>query len=176
MACSNVKTNAKHSRLCEIKYPYTLIADSNNVRATRFRNCTLNSVMVEDKEVVQTLGYEANMDLISIGEFDALMGDNDKFGTYCGLPGQKHSKTAHFCVDKRRRTVDGRRLAWLWVFPNGKVHPVHKGMADKPTMLWTKQQIMQAYTQAKNETLPMFTRHVDTYSELAITFCLPFPK
>ena len=81
------KTNAKHSRLCEIKYPYTLIAESNNVRATRFRNCTLNSVMVEDKEVVQTLGYEANMDLISIGEFDALMGDNDKFGTYCGLPG-----------------------------------------------------------------------------------------
>ena len=90
MACSNVKTNAKHSRLCEIKYPYTLIAESNNVRATRFRNCTLNSVMVEDKEVVQTLGYEANMDLISIGEFDALMGDNDKFGNYCGLPVQKH--------------------------------------------------------------------------------------
>jgi len=176
MACNNSKANAKHSRLCEIKYPYTRIADSNNVSATRKRNCTLDPLMVKDSDVAQTLGYEANMDLVSIGEFDKLMGDKDLFGTYCGMPGAlQHSSKKHFCVDMGRRTVDGRRLAWLWVFPNGDVRPVHKTMSDKPTMLWTKKQIMDAYVKAGNETLPLFVRHVDTYSELAITFCLPFP-
>jgi hypothetical protein len=93
-----------------------------------------------------------------------------KFGTYLVRP-----KAGHFCVDQGRRTVDGRRLGWLWIFPDGKVGVSNKNIGDKPPMVWRKQDIIEAYRKADNVTLPMFTRHVETYSELAVTFCLPFP-
>ena len=180
MACKNDKSGSKHSRLCEIKYPYNRTAPSNDVSATRQRDCTVDVRMVPLSEVNQTLGFEASMDLVSLSEFDALMGDNAKFGTYCDAPKSgglfsKKDQSAHFCVDKGRKTVDGRRLAWLWVYPDGVIRPAHKVMSDNPVFVWTKQQIIDAYKAAKNETLPMYTRHVDQHSELAITFCLPFP-
>jgi len=114
------------------------------------------------------------MDLISLQEFAACMTNNARFGSY--VPMDIKSRGAHFCVDKARKTVEGRRLAWLWVYPDGVVRPAHKTLGDKPTVIWTKQDIIKAYRAANNATLPMFTRHVDTYSELAITFCLPYPK
>jgi hypothetical protein len=169
MNCKNKKSNAKHSRLCEIHYPYIRYADSTDVRASHRQDCTIGKTTVPLREVNQTLGYEANMHLISLQEFKACMTDSARFGTYV-----KPTETTHFCVDRGRRTVDGRRLAWLWVYPDGVVTPAHKNMGDKPTMIWTKQDIINAYSAANNATLSMFTRHVDQYSELAITFCLPY--
>lgn len=171
MACSNNKARSVHSKLCEVNYPYVRYAASTNVPATKQKNCTLDSSSVPD---TQTLGYEANMDLISIDEFISFMPANAKFGTYCDL--KKKTKGVHFCVDRGRRTVDGRRLSWLWIFPKGIVGAAHKVITDDPSFIWTKQDIVDAYRAANNPTLPMFTRHVDTYSELAITFCLPLPK
>jgi hypothetical protein len=168
MTCSNSKDGAVHSKLCEVHYPYVRIAPSNDVIATRQRDCTLGSTKPPGSKI---LGFEAKMDLISIDEFIAFMPVTAKFGTYCNL-----SKREHFCVDNGRRTVDGRRLSWLWVFPNGDVRPSSKKMADKPTLIWTKDQIAKAYNDARNPTLPMWTRHVEIFSELAITFCLPAPK
>ncbi|MDN3639488.1 hypothetical protein QWY82_11800 [Simiduia curdlanivorans] len=173
MTCSNTSGAAKHSGLCNVHYPYTRIAPNNDVRATHQRDCTLGKTMVPVQEVDQSLGFEANMDLISLEDFIREMDDNAKLGTYC--PAGKLGGRAHFCVDKGRRSVDGRRLAWLWVFPQGQVRPAHKVMSDNPTLIWTKQQIVDAYKSANNKTLPMWTRHVDQHSELAITFCLPFP-
>lgn len=171
MPCRNDKANARHSRLCEVNYPYTRVADSNLVRATHTKDCTLHPLMVPANKVDQQLSFEANMNLVSLSEFDALMDDNARFGTYC--PRQKGT-SQHFCVDMGRKTVDGRRLSWLWVFPDGNIRPAHKVLAEKPSLIWTKQDIITAYRNANNKTLPMWTRHVDTYSELAITFCLPF--
>ena len=51
----------------------------------------------------------------------------------------------------------------------------HKVLDDLPTAVWTKAQVLQAWKDAGNETLSMWTRHVDAFSELAITFCLPAP-
>lgn len=169
MTCNNVKERSVHSSLCDIHYPYSRIAPSSNVKATKQRDCTLRSTVPADS---QNLGFEANMDLVSLDEFQRLILPTAKFGTYCML--KKSDKGAHFCVDRGRRTVDGRRLSWLWIFPRGDVRSVHKTMDDKPSFVWTKQQIIDAYLAADNPTLPMWTRHVDTYSELAITFCLPF--
>ena len=110
------------------------------------------------------------MDLVSLDEFMSLAPVNAKFGTY--LSGER---TGHFCVDKGRRTVDGRRLAWLWIFHNGIAGPSNRKLSDPPGLLWTKQDIINAYGQANDVTLPLFTRHVEIYPELAITFCLPYP-
>lgn len=175
MTCRNDKAMMKHSRLCEISYPYTRFAESNNVMASHVRDCTRDQHFVDTTEVRQSLGFEASMDLVSLGEFCALMDDGARFGSYCMLPQSGvHSKHAHFCVDCGRKTVDGRRLSWLWVYPDGNVRPAHK-KGDKPNLIWTKKQIVDAYKLAANKTLPMWTRHVDQYSELAISFCLPFP-
>ncbi|OZG70152.1 hypothetical protein BTA51_27675 [Hahella sp. CCB-MM4] len=131
-------------------------------------------------EVNQTLGYEANMDLINLDDLVNFVDNRARFGTYCPLPKTglmgRRNQNEHFCVDKGRRTVDGRRLAWLWIFPDGRVRPSNKNMGDNPTMVWTKQQIIDAYQAAGNPALPMFTRHVEIHAELAITFCLPYPS
>ncbi len=172
MTCKNTKPGAKHSGLCNVTYPYTRIASSTDVPASHSKDCTLGGLMVPQKDVSQTLGYEASMDLINLDDLMKFIDDRAKFGTYCPLP---TSKKEHFCVDKGRRTVDGRRLSWLWIFADGQIRPAHKKMGDNPTMIWTKQQIIDAYRAANNPTLPMFTRHVDQHSELAITFCLARP-
>mgnify|MGYP003683180577 FL=1 len=83
MTCRNDKAMMKHSRLCEINYPYTRFAESNNVMASHVRDCT---------------------------------------------------RDQHFCVDCGRKTVDGRRLSWLWVYPDGNVRPAHK-KGDKPNLI-----------------------------------------
>jgi hypothetical protein len=108
---------------------------------------------------------------VSKAEFTALMDDTVVFGSYC----PKFGRRQHFCVDQGRRTVDGRRLAWLWVFPDGAAKKAHKKLDDAPAALWNKKQILDAWKAANDATLPVFTRHVDTYSELAVTFCLPPP-
>jgi len=110
------------------------------------------------------------MDLVNLSDFMTNVPGTAKFGTY--LSGKR---TGHFCVDKGRRTVDARRLAWLWIFADGRARPSNKIFTDPPDLLWTKQDIINAYQQANDQTLPMFTRHVERFPELAITFCLPFP-
>lgn len=112
------------------------------------------------------------MDLVSLAEFNNMVPSTVKFGTY--LPSKP--TTGHFCVDKGRRTVDGRRLAWLWMYPDGNPRPPNKIITDPPTLVWTKAEIVAAYVAAKNEMLPMFTRHKEIYPELTVTFCLPLPK
>lgn len=174
MPCKNTKGFAKHSRLCEVNYPCIRHASSANYKASHPQDCTLGKKMVPLGKVTQTLGYEAHMHLVSLQEFEALMTDKARFGTY--IPHGKSGLGQHFCVDHGRRTVDGRRLAWLWVYPDGIIRPAHKIMDEKPTVIWTKQDIVNAYKAANDVTLPMFTRHVDQHSELAITFCLPYPK
>lgn len=110
------------------------------------------------------------MDLVSPDELRDLLSDKAVFGTYCDV------KKGHFCVDMGRRTVDGRRLNWLWVFPDGKAKPSNKAFSDPPPLLWTRDQVLNAFRAANNETLSMWTRHVEKFSELAITFCLPLPR
>ncbi len=169
MVCSR-RMGGVHSPLCNIDYPYTRFAMTNDVRATHPRDCTWPRAFTHPEEVRGILGFEANMTLVSMDEFEDSMSAHARFGTYC--PPFKKDKTSHFCVDQGRRTVDGRRLAWLWIFPDGRPGPAHKGMGV-PTALWTKQDILDAWNAAHNPTLPVFTRHVEIYSELAITFCLP---
>ncbi|AZZ92657.1 hypothetical protein EUZ85_18775 [Hahella sp. KA22] len=173
MTCKNEKQGAVHSGLCGVTYPCTRIASSTDIRASHQRDCSLGGGFVALGDVHQTLGYEASMDLINLDDLIQFVDKRAKFGTYCNIP--RSSGRAHFCVDKGRRTVEGRRLSWLWVFPDGNVRPAHKILTDNPTYVWTKQQIIDAYRAAKNPGLPMFTRHVDKHSELAITFCLPLP-
>ena len=79
------------------------------------------------------------------------------------------TRDQHFCVDCGRKTVDGRRLSWLWVYPDGNVRPAHK-KGDKPNLIWTKKQIVDAYKDAANKTLPMWTRHIP-HGNLSITYC-----
>jgi hypothetical protein len=86
--------------------------------------------------IVQTLSFEASMDLISLSEFMTLAPVNAKFGTYANK-----QKGGHFCTDAGRRTVDGRRLAWLWIFGNGQPKGAHKNIPDPPALVWTKQDI-----------------------------------
>jgi hypothetical protein len=176
MTCKNNKPRMVHSRLCEVAYPHTRIALSNDFQAPHLRDCTRDRNWVAPGDVRQTLSYETNMDLVSPDELDQLMEARAVFGTYCDLSRPRMSpKTPHFCVDAGRRTVDGRRLAWLWVFPDGQPKAVHKTDDALPSAVWTKAQVLQAWRDAGNETLSLWTRHVDTYSELAITFCLPAP-
>jgi len=154
--------------LCDVNYPYRRIAASATVNATKNSNCTI-AAKNASPALNQTLAFEASMDLISLNEFLAIP-PTATFGTY--LSG---SKSGHFCVDKGRRTVDGRRLAWLWIFADGKPGKSNKKMSDPPELIWTKAEIVMAYKAANDVTLPMFTRHVEIYPELAITFCLPLP-
>jgi len=169
MTCSRpARTNCV--QLCtQVNYPYRRIAASSGVTASKPRSCTLGGMKL-DFPIEQTLSFEPNMDLISLNEFMTLVPVNAKFGTYVDK-----KKGGHFCVDAARKTVDGRRLAWLWIFGNGQPMGAHKLIPDPPTLIWTKQNIIDAYNGAADATLPMFTRHVDTYPELAITFCLPYP-
>ncbi len=120
----------------------------------------------------QTLGYEENMDLVNLEEFSTKLGEKATFGTYC----DRKAMGKHFCVDYGRRTVTGGRLGWLWVFPDGVAKPSSKKMSDPPPLVWTRAEIIAAWKAAKNPTLAVFTRHVEIFSELAITFCLPAPK
>jgi hypothetical protein len=171
MVCQS--KSAQHC-LCGINYPYRRIApasDNGQVRATQRSGCTLSG-SVSTPAPDQTLGFEANMDLVSLSEFLTIVPATAKFGTYLERP-----KSGHFCVDKGRRTVDGRRLSWLWIFPDGEARPSNKlfitqGLA--PQLVWTKAAIQAAYPD-ESGALPIFTRHKEIYSELAITFCLPFP-
>jgi len=181
MVCSNDKLDRHgrplgvHSALCDIDYPYRRYADSNDVLASHPRDCTLARTFVKSRDVNLRLGFEANMTLVSRDEL-ASMDDQTRFGTYCDLKlGKRIPADAHFCVDAGRRTVDGRRLAWLWVFPDGRPRRAHKVLEDPPSLVWTKAEILAAWDSANNPTLATFTRHVDTFSELAITFCLPLP-
>ncbi|TQV74162.1 hypothetical protein FKG94_16260 [Exilibacterium tricleocarpae] len=103
------------------------------------------------------------------------MDNQTTFGTYSARTQVETHNNPHFCVDFGRRTVDGKHLSWLWVFPLGKVGQVNKVLVEEPTYIWTKQHIITAYNEAGNPDLVMWTRHVEKYSELAITFCLPFP-
>jgi hypothetical protein len=176
MTCKNDKGGAVHSGLCNVDYPHKRIG-STDVQASHLRDCSLDRGLILAGDVHQTLGYEANMDLISPQELDLLLGAKAKFGTYCDLKKSFLArKSPHFCVDSGRRTVDGRRLAWLWVFPDGEVKKAHKVLDDPPPSVWTKAEVLKAWRDAGNETLSMWTRHVDTFSELAITFCLPQPS
>ena len=42
-------------------------------------------------------------------------------------------------------------------------------------MLWTRDQVVDAWKATKNQTLPVFTRHVATFSELASRSASPSP-
>lgn len=110
------------------------------------------------------------MDLIDIEEF-GLLSERTVFGTYLNRP-----SAGHFCVNHGRRTVDGRRLSWLWIFPGGAARSSNNAMPSPPPLVWTRQEILAAYAAAQDNMLPMFTRHVEKYAELAITFCLEFPR
>jgi hypothetical protein len=166
MAC---KSKSDSHCLCEVNYPYRRIAASSEVKATKPGDCTIRERGSSGADN-QTLAFESNMDMVSLAEFITGAPHAAVFGTYLARP-----KSGHFCVDKGRRTVDGRRLSWLWIFPTGRVGPSNKRMSAGPELVWTKRAIIDAYEAAHNETLPMFTRHVEIYSELAITFCLPLP-
>ncbi len=169
MACSS--SHDKHC-LCDVHYPYRRIASSNIVKANSFSSCTF---VPKDKRKTlsgktQDLGFEANMDLVDLDDFINFVPHDAKFGTYLNL-----KKDEHFCVDQGRRTVDGRRLGWLWMFKDGKPAKSNKMMDGPPPAIWTKQDLIDAYTKENNLALPMFTRHVEIFPELAITFCLPAP-
>ena len=171
MACSS-NNHDKHC-LCEVNYPYRRIASSHIVDATRMSDCTIiyQDERSKAKEINQKLGFEANMDLVDLDEFINFVPHNARFGSYINF-----GKGGHFCVDHGRRTVDGRRLNWLWIFKDGKTGKSNKMMDGPPPAIWTKDNIIAAYTKANNPSLPMFTRHVEIYPELAITFCLPRPS
>lgn len=163
MVCSSKHMRDTHCFCTEVTYPYRREALSNEVQATRLSNCTINPGRGQD----QKLSFEKNMDLINLDDFRTYVPDAAVFGTYCNM-----GKSNHFCVDKGRRTVDGRRLSWLWIFKNGKPGGSNKNNTDPPKLIWTKKNIMDAYAAAGDNMLPMFTRHVELYPELAITFCL----
>ncbi|GLS27708.1 hypothetical protein [Marinibactrum halimedae] len=175
MACSPSARNPRHSGLCNIHYPCTRVAPSGDFPATNFRDCTQGGLYVPGRDINQTLGYENNMDMLSLQEFISFVSNQAKFGSYVSGRSGRTRRNEHFCVDKGRRTVDGRRLAWLWVYPDGVPRGSSKLLPDPPSCVWTKQQIIDAYRAANNPALPMFTRHKEIHSELAITFCLPYP-
>lgn len=108
------------------------------------------------------------MDLVDLDEFINFVPHNALFGSYINF-----GKGGHFCVDQGRRNVDGRRLSWLWIFKDAKPDKSNKMMYGPPPAIWKKQDIIDAYTKENNLSLLMFTRHVEIYPELAITFCLP---
>lgn len=166
MVCSSIHDGETHCFCREVTYPYRREAISSQVQATRLSDCTMKSGRAED----QKLGFEKNMDLISFDEFIKYAPDNAVFGTYA-----KIAKLKHFCVDEGRRTVDGRRLSWLWIFKDGKPSKSNKKIDEPPNLIWSKQDIATAYLAAGNNLLPMFTRHVEIFPELAITFCLKVP-
>lgn len=166
MACAK-KGGTIHSGLCDINYPHKLVGGKKEINATKKRDCTLDKGFA--KEVRTVLGYEEDMDLVSPLEL-ARLDPKTVFGTYCQV------QKGHFCVDFGRRTVDGRRLGWLWVFPDGKAKPSNKMFAEPPPLVWSIDEILDAFQKAGNDTLSMWTRHEEKYSELAITFCLPLPK
>lgn len=167
MVCSSIHIRDTHCFCKEVTYPYRREAVSNEVQATRLSNCTMKLGRAE----AQKLGFEKNMDLISLEEFSKYAPDTAVFGTYSNM-----AKSEHFCVDKGRRTVDGRRLSWLWLFKDGKPGKSNKMIDEPPKLIWSKQDIIDAYSAAGNNMLPMFTLHVEIYPELAITFCLKVPS
>lgn len=168
MQCQNKKSTAQHSGLCNISELYKQTSSQPQVRATNASDCTLGSKVTSE----QSLSPENNMHQLSLDAFDQFVDAQTVFGTYfSGLP----SKGVHVCVDAGRRTVNGLRLSWLWVYPGGRVGPSNKKIGALPTATWTKQDIILAHETCNKTTLPLWTRHAETYSELAISVCLPFP-
>jgi hypothetical protein len=171
MTCSSTKPGAAHSWLCAVKYPHKRTAASSDYKASKASDCTIGA-WVPKGDVRQTLGYEENMDLVNLEEFLDKAGDKATFGTYP----PKDGVGKHFCCDWGRRTVDGKRLSWLWVFPDGKAKSSNKQMPP-PDLIWTRKQIADAWNATKEpKVTAAWTRHVEIFSELAIPFCLPKPK
>jgi hypothetical protein len=171
--------------LCSVDYPYKVIGKTEIQAVCPTGDCTRGKRLFKSNPYSQVLGYEDKMTLISRDELSALIPPATIFAS--GVRVEFMEKTTalrayqdepHFCVDGGRRTVDGHRLQWMWIYKDG-VPAADKKLGITSNCFWSKAEVLGAWDAALvDRTVPLaaFTRHTELLSELAITFCLPFPE